>query len=81
MASAVRSPARESWGRYPMVPLRRTVPAAGSPSPASTRASVVLPAPLRPTRPTLSPGLIWKVALSSSSCAPARSSRPVAAIT
>src|SRR5580704_15000462 len=60
---------------------RRTVPAAGSASPASTRASVVLPAPFRPTRPTLSPGPIWKLAPSSSSCAPARSSRPDAAIT
>ena len=35
-----------------MVPLRRTVPAAGRPSPASTRASVVLPAPFgRPGQP------------------------------
>ena len=32
-----------------------TVPALGSVAPPSTRNSVVLPAPLRPTRPTLSP--------------------------
>src|SRR5215472_17322130 len=64
-----------------MVPVRRTVPSAGSASPASTRASVVLPAPFRPTRPILSPGAIWKLAASSSNSAPARSSRPPATIT
>ena len=36
-------------------PMRSTVPPAGSRSPASTFVRVVLPAPLRPTRPTLSP--------------------------
>ena len=35
--------------------LRARVPAAGSASPARILVSVVLPAPLRPTRPTLSP--------------------------
>src|SRR5229473_1868882 len=64
-----------------MLEPRRTLPAAGIASPASTLARVVLPAPFRPTRPTLSPGAIWKLASASSSCAPARSSRPVAAIT
>src|SRR5215831_17510922 len=64
-----------------MVPVRRTVPLAGRPSPASTRASVVLPAPFRPTKPILSPGPTWKLAASISSCAPARNSRPLATIT
>ena len=71
MARPSRSPARVSCGRYPMVrAAARTVPAAGSASPASTRARVVLPAPFRPTRPILSPGPIWKVASSSSSSRP-----------
>jgi hypothetical protein len=63
------------------VPVRCTVPPAGRPSPASTRASVVLPAPFRPTRPILSPGPTWKLAASISNCAPARNSRPAATIT
>ena len=50
------------------------IPAAGAPSLASTRASVVLPAPFRPTRPILSPGATWKDTESSSRRAPARSS-------
>ena len=36
-------------------PERRTVPDEGTRSPASTRSSVVLPAPFSPTRPTRSP--------------------------
>src|SRR5580692_7607865 len=64
-----------------MLEPRRTLPAAGIASPASTLASVVLPAPFRPTSPLLSPAAIWKLASASSSCAPARNSRPVAAIT
>ena len=39
---------------------------------------VVLPAPLRPTKPILSPGLTRKVVGSSSSRAPARTSSSVA---
>ena len=39
-----------------------TAPAAGCDSPARTRVRVVLPAPLRPTRPTRSPEAIRKVA-------------------
>src|SRR5215472_10293480 len=58
-----------------------TCPAAGWPSAARTRASVVLPAPLRPTRPILSPGATWKDALSSNKRAPARSSISRAEIT
>ncbi len=42
---------------------------------------VVLPAPLRPTRPTRSPGPTRKVASSMRMREPARSSRPVAVIT
>ena len=38
-----------------MVPERATEPSAGVPSPASTFINVVFPAPLAPTRPTLSP--------------------------
>jgi len=57
--------------------VRSTVPVAGIPSPASTLHNVVLPAPLRPTRPTRSPEATRNVAESSSRRAPARSSRPV----
>ena len=44
------------------LPDRCTTPAAGSPSPASTRVRVVLPAPLRPTRPTFVAGATRKLA-------------------
>ena len=44
-----------SWARYPSPDGRDTIPPAGSDSPAMTFSSEVLPAPLRPTRPTLSP--------------------------
>src|SRR5260221_8374928 len=81
MARPPRSPTSVSCGRYPTDPLLRTVPAAGADSPASTRASVVFPAPLRPTRPILSPGATWKVAACSSRRAPARNSRSFALIT
>src|SRR3954463_7855989 len=47
------------------------------PSPANTLHNVVLPAPLRPTRPTRSPAATRNVAASSSRRAPARSSRPL----
>jgi len=58
-----------------------TVPAAGADSPASTRASVVFPAPFRPTRPILSPSATWNAAACSSRRAPARNSRSFAVIT
>ena len=51
-----------------------TVPAAGSASPARILVSVVLPAPLRPTRPTLSPAATRKLTSSISRRAPARTS-------
>ena len=52
----------------------------GPPSPASTRRVVVLPAPLRPTRPMRSPGWTRRVAPDSRMREPARSSRSVAVI-
>src|SRR5689334_16473787 len=48
--------ARGSCDRYPVAGARCTVPLRGVVAPPSTRRRVVLPAPLRPTRPTLSPG-------------------------
>src|SRR5580704_14585102 len=80
MASVSRSPVRGSCGRYPTAPERRTEPPAGWAWPASTLASVVFPAPLRPTRPMRSPAATWKDAPSSSRRAPARSSMSVATI-
>ena len=56
VATTFRSPVRGSWGRYATGTERRTEPPAGRASPASTLARVVLPAPLRPTSPILSPG-------------------------
>ena len=50
------------------------------PSPASTFSVVVLPAPLRPTRPIRSPGCTRRVVSDSRMREPARSSRPVAVI-
>ena len=58
----------------------RTEPEAGCASPASTLASVVFPAPFRPTRPIRSPVDTWNDALSSSRRAPARSSMSLATI-
>src|SRR5687767_9227581 len=52
----------------------RTLPAAGSASPARMRVRVVFPAPLRPTRPTLSPAATRNVTSAISSRAPARTS-------
>src|SRR5271156_4585677 len=80
MASVSRSPVRGSCGRDPTGPERRTEPAAGWACPASTLASVVFPAPFRPTRPIRSPAATWKDAPSSSRRAPARSSMSVATI-
>ena len=57
------------------------VPPAGMPSPARHLVRVVLPAPLRPTRPMRSPLAIRKVADSMRTRAPARSSMPEAEIT
>src|SRR6185312_1556181 len=62
------------------VPDARTVPAAGKAAPDRTLARVVLPAPLRPTRPMRSPSATWKDASASRSRAPARSSMPLATI-
>src|ERR1700694_5967905 len=49
-------------GTYPSVPLFRTMPAAGSSSPARTLSRLVLPAPVRPPRPPLSPAATVKLA-------------------
>src|SRR3954447_19894246 len=57
------------------------VPPAGVPSPARHLVRVVLPAPLRPTRPMRSPLATRKVAFSTRTRAPARSSIPEAVIT
>ena len=46
---------RGSWLRKPSRPCTVTVPAVAGTSPPSTLSRLVLPAPLRPTRPTLSP--------------------------
>ena len=59
-----------SCGRYPKPPRRITEPAAGSAAPPSTRNSDVLPAPLRPTMPTLSRGMTVKLAPSTTSRPP-----------
>src|SRR3954453_8872822 len=50
-------------------------------SPASVVSVVVLPAPLRPTRPIRSPGCTRRVASLMRMRLPARSSRPVVVIT
>ena len=57
-------------------PLRTTRPAAGSVSPPSTRNRLVLPAPLRPTRPTLSRGMTVKSADSTTSRPPTSTESP-----
>src|SRR5262249_24181865 len=44
-----------SWGRYPTCSGRSTMPCVPGAAPAMTFRSEVLPAPLRPTSPTLSP--------------------------
>jgi hypothetical protein len=46
------------------------VPSSALSSPAIIRKSVVLPAPLGPTKPALSPGLSWKEASTNTSCRP-----------
>src|SRR5215218_5915056 len=67
---------RGSWGRYPKSPRRTTRPAAGSLSPPRTRNRLVLPAPLRPTRPTLSRGMTVKSADSTTSRPPTSTESP-----
>ena len=47
-----------------------TSPSSGASSPTIMRKSVVLPAPLGPTRPTFSPGLIWNEASTKRICRP-----------
>ncbi len=47
-----------------------TSPSSGDSSPTIIRNSVVLPAPLGPTRPTFSPGLSWKEASTKSTWRP-----------
>ena len=74
-------PVRGSCGRYPMLPLRVTVPASGMVSPARIRIRVVLPAPLRPTSPTRSPSPILIDTPDMSRRAPARTSSSDVAIT
>src|SRR5438270_6713009 len=56
------------------------LPASAAVSPASALASVVLPAPLRPTRPTRSPAAMWNVAPSSRVRAPTCRPRSTALI-
>src|SRR5688572_32977948 len=55
-----------------MVSLRgtETSPSSGASSPTIRRKSVVLPAPLGPTRPTFSPGFSWKEASMNRTCRP-----------
>ncbi|KJK54989.1 hypothetical protein UK12_31470 [Saccharothrix sp. ST-888] len=53
-----------------------TEPAAGRSAPARVFSRLVLPAPLRPTRPTRSPGAMWKEMSDSSRRAPTRTSTP-----
>src|SRR5262249_34032582 len=53
--AGARAPPGESWPARPRPP-RRTRPTCGTVSPSSSLSSVVLPAPLAPTRPTRSPG-------------------------
>src|SRR5579864_2910112 len=47
-----------------------TSPSSGVSSPTTMRKSVVLPAPLGPTRPTFSPGFNWKEASTKINCLP-----------
>src|SRR5687767_11130386 len=47
-----------------------TSPSSGASSPTIIRKRVVLPAPLGPTRPTFSPGLIWNDASTKRICRP-----------
>ena len=61
--------------------MRSTLPSAGSRSPASTLVSVVLPAPLRPTRPILSPLLTRNDTSDMRTRAPTRISRSCTAST
>src|SRR6185503_5490551 len=55
-----------------MVSLRgfSTAPSSGASSPTMRRKTVLLPAPLGPTSPTFSPGLIWKEASTNRICPP-----------
>jgi hypothetical protein len=64
-----------------MVPERVIVPACGWPSPDRIFVSVVLPEPLRPTSPILSPSATRKETFSMRSRAPKRSSTPATLIT
>src|SRR5690606_9810386 len=75
-----RPPELGPCGGEPTGPRRRTSPAYGVASPASTFNVVVLPAPLRPTRPIRSPGATRRLVSESKIRLPARSSRPVAVI-
>ena len=54
------------WRITPSPPVRVTVPACGASSPVTMRSSVVLPAPLAPTRATLAPSPTRKTTSSSS---------------
>src|SRR4029453_11156387 len=67
-----------SCGRYPTGPVLVIVPLAGCASPDRILVNVVLPAPLRPTRPILSPGATWNQACSRRRRAPARPSTSLA---
>ena len=56
-------PWRARWymGRWvTSVPFRLTLPASGEIMPTVMRKVVVLPAPLGPSRPTISPASTWK---------------------
>ena len=61
--------------------MRVTVPEVASASPARTLVSVVLPAPLRPTRPIRSPSEIRSDVSPSNKRAPTRNCTAVATIT
>ena len=62
VASTSTARRRGSWVRKPSPPVTLARPAAGATSPLKTLSKLVLPAPLRPTRPTLSPARKPKVA-------------------
>src|SRR5690606_3749535 len=62
-------------GRYPISPVRSIVPPVGAVSPERVLVRVVLPAPLRPTRPILSPRSTRKETPSIRVRAPTRISR------
>src|SRR4051812_23799524 len=75
------SPAPTIWRITPSPPLRVTTPAVGASSPVMMRSSVVLPAPLAPTRATFAPSPTRNDTSSSSTRPSGRSKRTPATST